>query len=418
MTNRNPNKSPPGQPAGQGAAGDAAPQPQPQQPQQQPPRGYDAPGFGPQEHPSLAQPRALPHEPRRRPEEGAPAPAAAPAERVMQWGEPRPRRRQDREAGPSDKQVYVPPVTLPPNREHQAMDLQKIQVAPSLLKGVDERNRPTMRRIPVQGLPARPPGIPDDPGAPRSGGARTARVGVGSGVWPPPDEDLSGARGQSARKQRPQAAAVPVATAVAPRAGQPSSTRTEATVVTAAASAAALAARRRRAPLGLFALLVFLGSATAAGFWALWRAANPPIDDGSTSTVESGSVPAPGRGATTPTIEPPPPIPAPVPREEPPPSAEPPVAAAPEASTAAPAADASASRAHPEASVQAARAPAVRPRPVVRPRPSAKPDDVYESIENKPAASAASAGAPPSPSPPPAPSPPPGTTAPPRPFGH
>ncbi|WP_437966210.1 hypothetical protein WMF04_42455 [Sorangium sp. So ce260] len=403
MTNRNANKSSPGQPAGQGAAGDAAPQP-PTLPQQ-PPRGYDAPTFAPQEHPSPAHQRALSQDPRRRPDEAAPAPAAPPVERMMQWGEPRPRRRQDREAGPSDKQVYVPPVTLPPNREHQAMDLQKIQVAPSLLKGVDERNRPTMRRIPVHGMPGPPPGTPEGPGSARPGGVRTARVGVGSGVWPPPEEPT--------RKQRPAAMLASQPAAAVPRAGLPEAAARPDPAVAAAASAAALAARRRVAPLGLFALLVFLGSATVAGFWVLWRAANPstPRD---TPVAEDARVPAPEPGIATPT---------PSALPEPPPVATPPVAAAdqplPAAEQPVPAPPASSAAAEPSAppapsgTVAAARPSSPRPGGQAKrpPRPAA-PEDFYESSSVSP------------PIPPPVlpsatsalPTTPPGTTAPPRPF--
>ncbi|WP_437568872.1 hypothetical protein [Sorangium sp. So ce542] len=397
MTNRNPNKSSPGQPAGQGAAGDAAPQPQ------QPPRGYEAPSFAPQEHPSLAQQRALSQEPRRRPDEAAPAAAAPPVERVVQWGEPRPRRRQDREAGPSDKQVYVPPVTLPPNREHQAMDLQKIQVAPSLLKGVDERNRPTMRRIPVHGMPGPPQAVPEGPGSARTG-VRTARVGVGSGVWPPPEEPT--------RKQRLAPAPAPQPAGAAPRADVPQAAARPDAAVAAAASAAALAARRRAAPLGLFALLVFLGSATVAGFWVLWRAANPPAppeapvaDDGRAPTPE------PGPAAPTPSAMPEPaPTPPPVATGEPPPPTAEPAPAASGAPPTSPSAEPSA----PSAPSGAVAARPSSPRPAVQakrpPRPAA-PEDVYESSSVSP------------PLPPPLPSvtsalptTPPGTTAPPRPF--
>ncbi|WP_437997324.1 hypothetical protein WMF26_41985 [Sorangium sp. So ce185] len=395
MTNRNPNKSSPGQPAGQGAAGDAAPPPQQQ-------RGYEAPSFAPQEHPSQAQQRALSQDPRRRPDEAAPAAAAPPVERMVQWGEPRPRRRQDREAGPSDKQVYVPPVTLPPNREHQAMDLQKIQVAPSLLKGVDERNRPTMRRIPVHGMPGPPQAVPEGPGSARTG-VRTARVGVGSGVWPPPEEPT--------RKQRLAPAPAPQPAGAAPRAGVPQAAARPDAAVAAAASAAALAARRRAAPLGLFALLVFLGSATVAGFWVLWRAANPPVppdapvaDDGRAPTPE------PGLAAPTPSAMPEPaPTPPPVATVEPPPTAEP----APAASNAPPTSPA----AEPSASSAPSGAVAARPfspRPAAQakrpPRPAA-PEDVYESSSVSPPLP------PPLPSVPSAlPTTPPGTTAPPRPF--
>ncbi|WP_437305077.1 hypothetical protein [Sorangium sp. So ce388] len=405
MTNRNANKSSPGQPAGQGSAGDPAPQPQPQQPPmlpQQPPRGYDAPNFLPQEHPSLAQQRALSQDPRRRPDEGALGPAAPPAERAMPWGEPRPRRRQDREAGPSDKQVYVPPVTLPPNREHQAMDLQKIQVAPSLLKGVDERNRPTMRRIPVHGIP----GAPEGQGGARPGGVRTARVGVGSGVWPPPEE--------TSRKQRPHAAPVPQPVAAAPRAGVPPQAAQPDPA--AAAAAAALAARRRGAPLGLFALLVFLGSATVAGFWVLWRAANPPSRQDAT-LAEDVRGPAPEPGVVTPAPsalpeQPPPATPPPVATEQPPPVAEPSAPAATGAPSASAAVEPSPSSAH-AGPVAAARPPAARPAPQVkRPsKPPTTPEDPYESTASNPIPPQPLPSAPAA-----SPSAPPGTTAPPRPF--
>jgi hypothetical protein len=423
MTNRNANKSSPGQPASQVPAGDAATQPQ------QSPRGYDTPSFASQEHPSPPQQRA--QEQRRRPEDGAPGATALPAERATPWGEPRPRRRQDREAGPSDKQVYVPPVTLPPNREHQAMDLQKIQVAPSLLKGVDERNRPTMRRIPVPGLR----GAPEEQGGARPGGVRTARVGVGSGVWPPPEDDLSGMRGHSSRKQRSQAAAAPQADA-APRAALSNgAARPEPAAVTAAAAAVALAARRRRAPLGLFALLVFLGSATVAGFWVLWRAASSTSGQDTAPTAEEGRAPAPEPGAAMPAPnarpEPPPPmapLPVPVASGEPSlpaapphgsgapeaPVAEPHGSAAPEAPAASAVANASPSSASSRAGSAIARPSQARPAvPVRRPKPPAtSSDDLYDMIESAPstprvppAASTAS------------PSSPPGTTAPPRPFG-
>ncbi|WP_437295155.1 hypothetical protein [Sorangium sp. So ce426] len=410
MTNRNANKSSPGQPAAQGAAGDAAPQ-QPTLPQQ-PPRGYDTPNFASQEHPSPAQQRALTQEPRRRPEEGNTGPAAPPAERMVQWGEPRPRRRQDREAGPSDKQVYVPPVTLPPNREHQAMDQQKIQVAPSLLKGVDERNRPTMRRIPVQGLPGPPTGAPDGQGGARPGGVRTARVGVGSGVWPPPEDESSGSRGQSSRKQRPIAAAAPPQAAGAPRAGlQPTAARSDDTAVTAAAAAAVLAARRRRAPLALFALLVFLGSATVAGFWVLWRAANPTSEQ-DPALAEGGRAPTPdpaGLATSTPSAQPehPPPV-----AIEPPPTAERPVPAAPEVPTASPTAEPSSPPAHSAATV-AARPSSPRPAVQVRRpvKPSTAADDFYDLAVSPPIPPSVPPSAPSA-----SPTTPPGTTAPPRPF--
>ncbi|WP_437777695.1 hypothetical protein [Sorangium sp. So ce1097] len=402
MTNRNANKSSPGQPAGQGAAGDAAPQPHPP-PQQQPSRGYDAPNFVPQEHPLLAHQRALSQDPRRRPDEGAPGPAAAPPiERAVPWGEPRPRRRQDREAGPSDKQVYVPPVTLPPNREHQAMDMQKIQVAPSLLKGVDERNRPTMRRIPVHGMPA-PPGAPDGPGSARPGGVRTARVGVGSGVWPPPEDPR--------KQQRPYAAPAAQPVAAAPRPGMP--TNAARPDPAAAAAAALLATRRRGAPLGLFALLVFLGSATVAGFWVLWRAANPRVAEDVTRADESrGQAPGPTSAATpAPSTPPEPPSPATPPPvatvEQPPPIAEQP----PPAASAAPAPSAPHARPGP---VTATRPPSTRPTVQAKrpPKPPTTPEDVYEPTANTPPSAPQ-----PLPSAPAAlPSAPPGTTAPPRPF--
>ncbi|WP_437588181.1 hypothetical protein [Sorangium sp. So ce1000] len=410
MTNRNANKSSPGQPAGQGAAGDAAPQ-QPTLPQQ-PPRGYDTPNFSPQEHPSPAQQRALTQEPRRRPEEGSTGSAAQPVERVVQWGEPRPRRRQDREAGPSDKQVYVPPVTLPPNREHQAMDLQKIQVAPSLLKGVDERNRPTMRRIPVQGMPGAPPEAPDGQGGARPGGVRAARVGVGSGVWPPPEDESSGLRGQASRKQRPTAATAPQPPAALPRAGlPPAAARSDPSAVTAAAAAAVLAARRRRAPLGLFALLVFLGSATVAGFWVLWRAANPASDQ-EPAKAEDRRAPAPdpaGLATPTPSAQPehPPPV-----AIEPPPTAEPPVPAALDVPKAPPTAEPSSQPAH-SGALAAARPSSTRPAGQAKrpPKPAATPDDVYESPVSHPIPPPVLPSAPSA-----SPTTPPGTTAPPRPF--
>ncbi|WP_437732367.1 hypothetical protein [Sorangium sp. So ce1335] len=408
MTNRNANKSSPGQPAGQGAASDAAPQPHPPPLPQQPSRGYDTPNFVPQEHPLLAQQRALSQDPRRRPDEGAPGPVAAPpVERAMPWGDPRPRRRQDREAGPSDKQVYVPPVTLPPNREHQAMDLQKIQVAPSLLKGVDERNRPTMRRIPVHGMPA-PPGAPEGPGGMRPGGVRTARVGVGSGVWPPPEEP---------RKQRPHAAPAAQPVVAAPRPGMPpNAARPD---PAAAAAAAALASRRRGAPLGLFALLVFLGSATVAGFWVLWRAANPPAaHDAARADEARGPAPEPSAATAAPSAPPDPPPPAVPPPvvtvEQPPPVAEqPPPPAAPDAPVRSATPAPSASHAH-SAPVAATRPPTARPAPQAKrpPKPPTTPEDVYEPTANTPPSSPQ-----PLPSVPAAlPSAPPGTTAPPRPF--
>lgn len=402
MTNRNANKSSPGQPAGQGAAGDAAPQPHPPPQQQQPSRGYDAPNFVPQEHPLLAHQRALSQDPRRRPDEGAPGPAAArPIERAMPWGEPRPRRRQDREAGPSDKQVYVPPVTLPPNREHQAMDMQKIQVAPSLLKGVDERNRPTMRRIPVHGMPA-PPGAPDGPGSARPGGVRTARVGVGSGVWPPPEDPR--------KQQRPYAAPAAQPVAAAPRPEMP--TNAARPDPAAAAAAAVLATRRRGAPLGLFALLVFLGSATVAGFWVLWRAANPRVAEDVTRADESrGQAPGPSVATPAPSAPPePPPAATPPPVaavEQPPPVAEQP----PPAASAAPAPSAPHARPGPVATT---RPPSTRPTVQAKrpPKPPTTPEDVYEPTANTPPSAPQ-----PLPSAPAAlPSAPPGTTAPPRPF--
>ncbi|WP_433929766.1 hypothetical protein AB3662_38750 [Sorangium cellulosum] len=404
MTNRNANKSSPGQPAGQGAAGDAAPQQHPPPLPQQPSRGYDAPNFAPQEHPLLAQQRALSQDPRRRPDEGVPGPAAAPpAERAMPWGDPRPRRRQDREAGPSDKQVYVPPVTLPPNREHQAMDLQKIQVAPSLLKGVDERNRPTMRRIPVHGMPP-PPGAPDGQGGLRPGGVRTARVGVGSGVWPPPEEP---------RKQRPLAAPAPQPVAAAARPGMPpNAARPD---PAAAAAAAVLVARRRGAPLGLFALLVFLGSATVAGFWVLWRAANPPSGQDAARVDEvRGPAPEPGVATPAPSAlpeQPPAAAPPPVATvEQPPPVAEQPPPAAPEAPSAVPSPSASPAPPRP---VAAARPPSTRPAVQAKRPPKAPPtpEDVYEPTVSTPNPPQALPSAPAA-----LPSAPPGTTAPPRPF--
>ncbi|WP_437277073.1 hypothetical protein WME90_38395 [Sorangium sp. So ce375] len=410
MTNRNANKSSPGQPAGQGAAGDAAPQ-QPTLPQQ-PPRGYDTPNFASQEHPSPTQQRALTPEPRRRPEEGSAGPAAPPPERVVQWGEPRPRRRQDREAGPSDKQVYVPPVTLPPNREHQAMDLQKIQVAPSLLKGVDERNRPTMRRIPVQGMPGAPPGIPDGQSGARPGGVRAARVGVGSGVWPPPEDESSGSRGPSSRKQRPTAAAAPQPAAVSRAGLPPTAARHDSDAVTAAAAAAVLAARRRRAPLALFALLVFLGSATVAGFWVLWRAANPTGDQDS-ALAEGGRVPTPEptRIATsTPSAQPEHPPPAAI---EPPPTAERPVVPdVTDVPMAPPMAPPGSPPAH-SAAIAASRPSPARPAAPVRrpPRPLTTPDDVYDLSVSPPSPPPVLPSAPSA-----SPTTPPGTTAPPRPF--
>lgn len=407
MTKKNANMSSPGQPAGQGPAGDPA-----TQPPHQAPRGCDVPNIASQEHPSQARPRT--QDPRRRPEDEAPGATAPPAERAIPWGEPRPRRRQDREAGPSDKQVYVPPVTLPPNREHQAMDLQKIQVAPSLLKGIDERNRPTMRRIPVQGLRGTPA---------EQGGARTARVGVGSGVWPPPEDDL---RGHASRKHRFQAAAVS-------RAGQSNNAARPDPAAVTAAAAVALAARRRRVPLGLFALLVFLGSATATGFWVLWRASRSSEQDAA-RTAEEARAPAPGLGAAmpAPSARPEPPRPMAPPSEasgEPSPSgAQPLGSAAPEAPAAAPLgsaaskASAASSVADASSSSPASSRPgsaAVRPPqarsavPARRPKPSAtSSDDLYDTIESAPATPRISPAASTA-----SPSPPPGTTAPPRPFG-
>lgn len=99
------------------------------------------------------------------------------------------RRRQDREAGPSEKQVYVPPVTLPPNKEPQAPDSRKIMVAASVMVTSDERSRPTMRRIPVPtgaaggAAPAYPQG--EGQGS-RTAGGRAARFDGAPGAQQPP----------------------------------------------------------------------------------------------------------------------------------------------------------------------------------------------------------------------------------------
>jgi hypothetical protein len=109
-------------------------------------------------------------------------------ERPLEQSAPVPvrrRKQKDREAGPSEKQVYVPPVSLPPNREEQIVDAPKIRVAPSVMVVSDERSRPTMRRLPSHVLP--PPQA--DPNAQsRTVGGRTARMQAVTGVLPPEEE--------------------------------------------------------------------------------------------------------------------------------------------------------------------------------------------------------------------------------------
>jgi cytoskeletal protein RodZ len=394
MTDKNANESLPGQPAGQPSAGDGGQQAE---------------------------------EPRRKPEEGAPA-APVPGARAVPWAtyDPKHRRRQDREAGPSDKQVYVPPVTLPPNREHQIVNMQKIQVAPAVLKGVDERSRPTMRKLPPVRLGSASQARPvvssvDVVTGPRPAAGPTTRIEVGPAVLPPPEAEPAPLPVRDVPAQSPRVA--PAGASVAP-------------ADTAAVASASNPERGDWMPLVRLAVIVFLGSSAAVGVWLLWQrslvqeqpaeetsarlqaaSSGPPAPSGPPAVVTQRQAPSPASSsevsppASSSEVSPP----ASSSEVSPPASSSAaPAQPAPSASSAsANAAELAASAAELAASAAArSDGKGTRGRIARPPRRPSAPEDPYSGFLTKPSPSPA----PPSESPPVTAAPAPTTTAPPRPF--
>ncbi|MCC6556133.1 MAG: hypothetical protein IT372_24500 [Polyangiaceae bacterium] len=357
-----------------------------------------------------------------------PAPFSPPApanDKLIPFPGPRARRKQqDREAGPSEKQVYVPPVTLPPTKEPQPHEgQQKLLIAPSVLATSDDRSRPTIRRIPVEAamlLEAQRAATTTEI-SPRTVGGRTARFDAGPAAPPPPDEapNQTGVVKLPTRTQRIQ-----TAPAAEPPTGAGSTLKTgavsagaspwakdgvaqvdRANLPSALAATAPLPDDVKRAPAAaepapeaprshLRHMLLAAGLLVAAGvsIWYLTRWETPK--DSPRAPIE---VP----------VSAPPPAPPPVDTAPPATAAPPPVDTAPPAETAAPAAT---------PPPTAGTAPVgMQPPPPSRPPPSTtrKPPRPAETASPKPTATAV---AQPPPEPPPPPPPKPTTSAPPRPF--
>lgn len=315
----------------------------------------------------------------------------------------------DREAGPSEKHVYVPPVTLPQTSLPASVDQQKIMVAPSVLKVANERNQPTIRRIPP--VVMNPGAVPADAAA--SPAEQTMKTGAQPAGAAPAAGLAQSANAQAAAAASQQRAATAAGKAASPwaKGGVPQVDKqalpSAQLLATAAASAATTQApprpERSRSLIGPV-LLVLLAFAGTAGVVALLRWPEPRPDERTPIQV--------GAGTQTPRTLPPgtddtadlpaPPVtsfapmpqdtaaPGPTPPAQPPPTPQPTGAAAPDGPST------------PQ--------PTSAPRPPVTSRPPAtgtKPTPPPTAKTAEPAQST------------PPPEPPPSTTntaAPPRPF--
>lgn len=309
---------------------------------------------------------------------------------LVEWTGPLPaaarRKKQDRAAGPSEKHVYVPPVTLPPTKGPSALDQQKIMVAPSVLKPNDNsRNQPTIRRLPSVAAQAQPGAASDSAG-------QTLKTGAQPG---PAQAKAAQGKGTSAQAR---AASAPGKASPWDKGGLPAVDRealpSAQLHATGSSRSAATPAKpekpRSRGALVVAALL--LGTAAASIYFLVaWPEPKPspdtPIQVGAPTappTWEPAPLPAPPSTAVAPSTA------APIEAQ---PVAPPPSAATPVETSAAP--------------------PPPPPEPPPRPSVTARPP-----VTAKPPSTAKAPPTAEQPPPPPPPEPPPTstTTAPPRPF--
>ncbi|EYF02082.1 hypothetical protein [Chondromyces apiculatus] len=352
---------------------------------------------------------------------------------LVEWTGPLPtnkrKKKEDREAGPSEKHIYVPPVTLPPTKgPADPNQQQKILVAPSVLRPADNsRNQPTIRKLPSAIGPEMLPGAAQAVNGPISDVAvQTLKTGAQPASVQARAAQASPAT--PAAPATPQQSAKPASSKTAPggspwaKGGMSAVDREalpSAQLLSKTGSSTALPMPAKSDPqrpwTGVFVGLL-VAAAAAVGVWFLvaWpdptagQGTSPPIQVPPNQTPPSiPTLPIPSQAG----LEPAPTPSTAVASAEPVPSAQQP--ATPPEDTAGSAPPPPTPPSPPPASTPApptAIAPEVPTATAARPPVTSRPPTTTPKPPSTPTAKD------PAPPPPPTPTPPPSTTAPPRPF--